>query len=280
MQAALIRLVESERFRNAVMIAVALNAFVLGLDTYADLPQTIHVWCDALDNLFVALFVIELSLKLLAWRIRFFASAWNVYDLVVVVLSLVASGPYSVLRTLRILRTLRLVSAVPAMRRVVEALIRAIPGISAILGIMAVFFYVGAVLTTSMWGAEFPELFGALGVSARTLFQLMLFDNWGDVVKTVGATHPMAPLFFFVFTVISAFAVLNLFIAVMVDALRTEHDRLKSADIDIIEQGQKSTQREDDEVEAAVKSLEKKVDAVLAKLDKAPKLVPHEEEMR
>lgn len=263
----LARLVDSERFRTVVMVAVLLNAIVLGIATYAELPAEVLAWCSRLDALFVALFVVELLLKLAAWRTRFFTNAWNLFDLAVVVISVVAAGPYTVLRTLRILRTLRLVSAVPAMRRVVEALIRAIPGISAILGVMMVFFYVSAVLTTSLYGEEFPDQFGALGVSTITLFQLMLFDNWADVLRMVGETHPLAPIFFIVFTVVTAFAVLNLFIAVMVDALRTEHDRLQDEELDQLERGQHQQRRGLEEVDASVKLLENKVDLMIEKIE-------------
>jgi voltage-gated sodium channel len=267
MQSWLSRFVESQSFRTAVMIAVGLNALVLGLDTYAGLPSSVQTCLTRLDNMFVMVFVCELILKLFAWRARFFTSAWNIFDLVVVAISLVAAGPFSVLRALRVLRTFRLVSAVPSMRRVVEALIRAVPGIGAILGIMALFFYVSAVMTTSAYGEEYPELFGALGTSTITLFQFMLFDNWADNIRTVGATHPMAPLYFIVFTVVSAFAVLNLFIAVMVDALRVEHDRLREVELETLEEGQKVARRGLEELEGSIRSLEAKVDTMLEKLE-------------
>jgi voltage-gated sodium channel len=267
MQTALSRFVEGNRFRSVVMIAVIVNALVLGLDTYAELPEAVHRACNFLDNAFVLLFVIEILLKLAAWRLRFFTSAWNIFDFLVVGVSLVTAGPFSVLRALRVLRTLRLVSTVKAMRRVVEALIRAIPGISAILGVLTVFFYVGAVLTTSLFGQSHPELFGALGNSTITLFQLMLFDNWADVLRDVGATYWWAPVFFIAFTVVTAFAVLNLFIAVMVDALRNEHDRLQDSELEALEHSHKATRRGFEELDASVKTLEAKVDAVLDKLE-------------
>lgn len=268
-RSALQRFVESERFSNVVMIAVGLNALVLGVATYTELPEPVLRWCVMLDALFLTVFVVELILKLAAWRLRFFTNAWNLFDLGVVALSLVAAGPFTVLRTLRILRTLRLVSAVPQMRRVVEALIRAIPGISAILGVMMVFFYVSAVLATGLLKDQYPELFGALGASAITLFQLTLFDGWNDVVRQVGETHPAAPFFFIVFTVISAFAVLNLFIAVMVDSLRIEHDRLQHSGLEEIEEGQHEARRGLEELDAAMKTVENKLDLILEKIEGA-----------
>jgi voltage-gated sodium channel len=264
----LTRLVESRLFKSAVMVAVITNALVLGLDTYAQLPPNVHAWCARADNVFIAIFIAELALKLVAWRLRFFANAWNLFDLAVVAVSVVAVGPFSVLRALRVLRTLRLVSVVPAMRRVVEALIRAVPGISAILGVLSVFFYVGAVLTTSLFGGQHPALFGTLGASFISLFQLMLFDGWAnDIVRVVGETHPLAPFFFIVFTVVTGFAVLNLFIAVMVDALRTEHDRLQVREFEELEESQKVAAREIGEVDTSIRALEAKVDRLLERLE-------------
>lgn len=267
MRATLIRLVESQRFTMLVMVAVIANAIVLGVDTYGQLPQVVHDWCGRLDTIFIVFFVVEITVKLIAWRRGFFENSWNVFDLVVVLVSLVA-GPFTLLRTFRVLRMLRIVSVVPPLRRVVEALVRAIPGIVAILGVLAVIFYIGAVLTTSLYGSAHPKLFGTLGASVITLFQLMLFDGWaGEVVRTVGETHWGSPVFFMAFTVLTGFAVLNLFIAVMVDALREEHDRLESRELHALEVGQKSAVREIDEVETAVRALEGKIDRVMEKLD-------------
>ncbi|MGD2131261.1 MAG: ion transporter [Maricaulaceae bacterium] len=268
MRAALTRLVESERFQNAVMLAVLANAAVLGVDTYAAFPESVHYWCRRIDDMFVLVFVIEIGLKLAAWRGAFFKNAWNIFDFSVVGLSLLASGPFSVLRILRVLRALRLVSVIPQMRRVVEALIRAVPGISAIMGVLAVFFYIGAVLTTKMFGADHHALFGSLGRSTVTLFQVMLFDGWGsEVVREVGRTHPGSQVFFMAFTIVTGFAVLNLFIAVMVDALRAEHDRLEGDDLETLEEGQRETARDIDQIESAVARLESKIDAVMTRLD-------------
>ena len=265
---ALVRLVESRAFGVLVTVAVIANAVVLGLDTYSSLPLGAHRLFERADQLFLVVFVIELALKLVAWRRRFFMSSWNVFDLAVVIISVGAAGPFTVLRALRVLRTLRLVSVVPQFRRVVEALVRAVPGIGAILGVLAVFFYVGSVLSTNLYGVAHPELFGSLGESAITLFQLMIFDGWaGDVVRTVGDTHPGSQVFFIAFTVLTGFAVLNLFIAVMVDALRAEHERLAESDLEAIEEEQKKTVREIDEVERAVERLEGKMDAMMERIE-------------
>jgi voltage-gated sodium channel len=101
----------------------------------------------------------------------FFRDPWNVFDFIVVTLSLMPqTGPLSVLRALRILRVLRLVSAVPTLRRVVGGLIESMPGIGAIAFLLALVYYCFAVMATNLFGEDAPEAFGTMGRSAYTLF--------------------------------------------------------------------------------------------------------------
>ena len=68
------------------------------------------------------------------------------------------------------------------------------------------------------------QLFGDLPSSAYSLFQVMTMDGWRfEVVqKVVDDGNPYAPFFFLIFIFIASFAVLNLFIALIVDALAAE----------------------------------------------------------
>jgi voltage-gated sodium channel len=111
----------------------------------------------ALDRLVLAVFVLEIGAEALRLRLGFFRNAWNLFDFIVVGIALVpASGPLAVLRALRVLRVLRLISTVPRLRFVVEALLRAVPGISSIAALMLLLFYVFAVMSTSLFGERFP----------------------------------------------------------------------------------------------------------------------------
>src|SRR5262249_21759675 len=66
----------------------------------------------------------------------------------------------------------------------------------------------------------YPQWFGGLGTSLYTLFQVMTLEGWADIARDLQQTHPYAWIFFVVYILISTFAVLNLFIAVMVDAMQ------------------------------------------------------------
>jgi voltage-gated sodium channel len=200
---------------------------ILGLETSAAAMAAAGDVLRVLDWLIVAVFVAEILAKLAVFRLGFFRDPWNVFDFVVIGISLVpATHSVSVLRALRVLRVLRLVSAVPSMRRVVEGLLRAIPGMGAIAGLLVLLFYIFGVMATKLFGAAFPEWFGTLPRSMYSLFQIMTLESWSmGIVRPVMEVYPTAWAFFVPFILVTAFAVLNLFIAVIVNAMQTEHEQ-------------------------------------------------------
>jgi voltage-gated sodium channel len=217
------RFIESSRFQNFVIAVIIVNAITLGLETSPRAMAAAGSVLLVLDRLALAVFVVEIALKLVVYRHNFFRSGWNVFDFVVVAVTLVPAGEgVSVLRALRILRALRLISVVPSMRKVVNALLRAIPGMASVLTLLLLVFYVAAVMSTKLFGADFPEWFGSVGASFYTLFQVMTLESWSmGIVRPVMEVHPLAWLFFVVFILTTTFAVLNLFIAIVVDAMNT-----------------------------------------------------------
>lgn len=217
--------VESKRIQGLVIGFILLNAVTLGLETsesvMADFGGLLH-W---IDRAILGVFVVEIGLKLFARRLGFFREPWNVFDFVVVGIALIpSSGPLAVLRALRVLRVLRLVSMVPRLRFVVEALLRAVPGISSIGMLMLILFYVFGVMATGLYGARFPEWFGTIADSMYTLFQVMTLESWSmGIVRPVMAEYPYAWLFFIPFILVATFTMLNLFIGIIVDTMQTMH---------------------------------------------------------
>ena len=225
------RFVEDERFQRFIIALIVFNALTLGVETSETVRGAIGGLLRAIDRTVLAVFTVEVALRLYAQGPRrFFRDPWSVFDFLIVGVSLLpASGPLTVLRALRILRALRLISAVPRMRAVVQGLLGAIPGVGAIMALLGLVYYVAAVMTTKMFGADFPELFGHLGRSLFTLFQIMTLEGWVDgVVKPVMEIHPYAWLFFIPFILLVTFTILNLFIAVIVGAMQAEHDKLEA----------------------------------------------------
>lgn len=219
-------LVEAPRFQHAITVVILLNAITLGAETshtvMAHAGSALHV----VDKIALTIFVVELLLKLYAYRLGFFRDAWNWFDFLIIGISLLPStGGLSVLRAFRVLRVLRLVSVVPSMRRVVSALLSAIPGMASIVGLLSLVMYVAAVMSTKLFGGTSPEYFGDLGTSLWTLFQVMTGEAWPEIAEQVMTVHPMAWLFFLLYILVSTFVVLNLFLAVMVSAMEgTRHE--------------------------------------------------------
>ena len=225
-------LVSSPKTERLVTALIVVNAVTLGLETSATINEALSPWLGWLDKAIVAVFVVEIAARLVAEGPAFFRRGWNLFDFAVISITLIpATGNLSVLRALRILRVLRLVSVVPQMRKVVEALLHAIPGLGSISSLLLLVFYVGAVMATRMFGEAFPEWFGSVGESMYSLFQIMTLESWSmGIVRPVMETFDWAWAFFVPFILLTSFAVLNLFIAVIVDAMQTLHtaDRVET----------------------------------------------------
>ena len=231
-RARLVALVSDRRFERTIIALIAVNAVILGLETSPEIMAEAGDILRALDRTILAIFVVELVLRIAAHGWRFFRDPWSLFDLAVVAIALVpASGPFSVLRALRALRALRLISAAPRMRRVVFALLSAIPGLGSIIALLSLFFYVGAVIATKLFGEAFPEWFGTLWRSMFSLFQVMTLESWSmGIVRPVMEVAPFAWLFFVPFILMTTFVVLNLFIAVIVNAMQSQHESDEAAD--------------------------------------------------
>ena len=217
---------ESEGFQRLITAVIALNAVTLGLETSPAIMDAAGGLLTVVDRACLAIFVIELAAKLIVYRSRFHRDPWNIFDFLVVGIALLpTTGSLSVLRALRILRVLRLVSAVPSMRRVVTALLHAIPGMGSIVMLSCLVFYVFSVMATKLFGAEFPAWFGTIPASAYSLFQVMTLESWSmGIVRPVMEVYPIAWAFFVPFIIVTSFMVLNLFIGIIVDAMQTQHD--------------------------------------------------------
>lgn len=231
------RIVESKHFQNFITAVIATNAVILGLETSPTVMDTAGPVLRFLDQLAVAIFVVELLMKLAIYRLAFFKNAWNIFDFTIVTITLLPTGQgLSVLRALRILRAFRLISTIPSMRKVVEALMRAIPGMVSVLTLLLLVFYVSAVMATKLFGEGFPDWFGTIGESLYSLFQIMTLESWSmGIVRPVMESYPHAWLFFVPFILVTTFAVLNLFIAIVVDAMSTHVDVEETQTRDVIE---------------------------------------------
>ena len=230
------RLVEHQWFQRTVLGVIIANAAILGLET-SILDGPVDEVLQVIDDVMLWFFVAEISLRLVAHGPRFFRDPWSVFDLLVVGIALIpTTGPLSLLRALRILRVLRLADSVPSMKRVVNGLVAAVPGMGSVGALLILVMYVSVVIATNLYGMIAPEHFGDLGTTAFTLFQVMTGEAWPDIADDVMEVEPTAWIFFVVFILVVSFAVLNLFIAVVVSGMESiddlaEHEEKNDAEV-------------------------------------------------
>ena len=250
-------LVEAKWFSHSVLGLIILNAIVLGFEATIP-PGQVEDSLVGIDRVMLWIFVTELALRIFAHGKRFFMDPWSLFDFLVISISLVpATGPLQALRALRILRALRVVDAVPSMRRVVNGLIAAVPGMGSVGALLVLVMYVSAVIATELFKGAAPQHFGDLGTTLFSLFQVMTGEAWPDIAADVMEDPdgmPGAWIFFVLFILIVSFAVLNLFIAVIVSGMESLEEDLQEHD------------KEQDELDAAVVAELRAIRAELAEL--------------
>jgi len=215
------KLVESSKFQNFIMGLIVLNGITMGLETSNSLASEYGTFFNVFNTLVVTVFTIEILLRISVHKINFFKDAWSIFDFVIVAISLVpSSAGFEIFRVLRVLRLFRLITVVPQMKKIVIALLKVIPGIVSIAGLLTLFFYIFAIMATQLYGERFPEWFGTLGESFYTLFQIMTLESWSmGIVRPVMEVYPLAWVFFVPFIFLSTFIIVNLIIAIVVDAM-------------------------------------------------------------
>ena len=233
-RARLAEFLEGPKFSNFIMGVIVVNAITLGLETSATAVSVAGGLINAIDQICLAIFVIEIIAKLFTFRLSFFKSGWNIFDFVIVGIALApGTEGLSVLRALRILRVLRVISVAPSLRRVVEGFVTALPGMGSVFVLMAMIFYIGSVMATKLFGSAFPEWFGTLGLSGYSLFQIMTLESWSmGIVRPVMKEFPYAWAFFVPFILVSTFAVVNLLVGLIVNSMQDAHSEESNAATD------------------------------------------------
>jgi len=252
--------VESKVFQNFIIGLIILNGITMGLETsksiMADFGTVLHIF----DSLVIAIFTIEIILRIYVHRVSFFKDPWSIFDFTIVAISLVpASAGFEILRVLRVLRLFRLITVVPQMRKIVMALISVVPGMASIAGLLMLFFYIFAIMATQLYGESFPAWFGTLGDSFYTLFQIMTLESWSmGVVRPIMEVHPNAWVFFIPFIFIVTFIMINLIVAIVVDAMNELNTNNNNDDVKLVEEihvSEDHTKTQIDELKKEIQEL-------------------------
>ena len=245
------RFLERPAFGQFITGVILFNAVLLGMETSEGMMARAGDLIVLLDWICLSIFVAEIAMKIVAQGWRFFTQGWNLFDFTIVGISLVPGAQgLSVLRALRILRVLRVISVAPRLRRVVEGFVTALPGMGSVFLLMGIIFYIGAVIATKLFAADFPEWFGTLGRSAYSLFQIMTLESWSmGIVRPVMEVYPQAWAFFVPFIMFTTFVVVNLLVGLIVNSMQDAHQ----------EEDNQRTDAYRDEVLARLEAIEQRL---------------------
>ena len=239
-------LVESKKFQNFIMGLIILNGITMGFETSKSLALEYGSFFTLFNTFVVTVFTIEIILRISVYKTSFFKDPWSLFDFVIVAISLVPAGAgFGIFRVLRVLRLFRLITVVPQMRKIIVALISVIPGIGSIAALLTLFFYIFAIMSTQLFGEKFPEWFGTLGESFYTLFQIMTLESWSmGIVRPIMEVYPLAWVFFVPFIFLSTFIIVNLIIAIVVDAMNEMNTNEEEAIVQEIQSSDDTMQQE------------------------------------
>lgn len=237
------KLVDSQIFQNVILGVIVLNAILMGLATSSEIMSSPSgVIITTIDYICLGIFVIEVILKIIAYNKDFLRSGWNIFDFIIVAISLVPNLQFfaalrtlrvlKVLRTLRSLRVLRMVSGFKKLRIIATSIIDSIPGILWTGFLLLIEFYVFAILGTTLFAKEFPEWFGSIGSSFYTLFQVMTLESWSmGISRPVMEVYSWAWLYFVPFVICSAFIVMNVVVGIVVNTISETTDKIAAEDM-------------------------------------------------
>ena len=214
-------MIYSSPVQGFIIVCIVVNAIQLGFDTWPTWYSFAGKFSRTLDAVFIGIFAVEVACKILADGVRFFKSGWNVFDFLVVSISLIPGGGiFSVLRSFRIFRAFRLLYRLPGLRIITESLLISLSSIGWISILLLIFFYIVSVIATNLFGSAFPQWFGTIGESIYSLFQIMTLESWSmGIVRPVMERYPYAWMVFVPFILTTTYTVLNLFVGVMVNAI-------------------------------------------------------------
>jgi voltage-gated sodium channel len=255
----------SKTFELAMIFVIIVSALNVGAHTYKGLAPYEHI-LSYLDVCITTIFAIEIVVRVVAEGSlrRFLKDPWNIFDTLIVLGSLIpleSSNLVFVGRLLRIFRVLRLISFVPELRVLLNALLTSLPRLGYLVLLMFIFFYIYGAFGATLFAEINPFLWGDILKSMLTLFRVMTFEDWTDVMYEVMEVYPLAWIYFLTFIFFSAFAFLNMLIGIVVDVVNKESKSLNLVDDD--------EERHKQEIMAGIQKISGELERLRGRLDKS-----------
>ena len=217
---------EHKLFQNIVIFVIILSAFLVGASTFEISDSLISIF--KIMDLFITLFFIfEIVIRYIAEPSKkdFFKNGWNIFDTIIVLVSVIPVGPDSsilLLRLMRIFRVLRLISAVPELKELIEALLKSIKRVFYVSLLLFIILYIYASFGSILFSEDDPERWKDLGISMITLVQVLTLSSWEQVMLPIQKIYWWSWIYFYSFVAIGSITILNLIIAVLVDVITNQ----------------------------------------------------------
>ena len=271
-QAKLDRLRSHRAFEAFIIIIIIASALLVGVKTYP-IPEWMILVIDGLDLLITLIFVVEISVRFLGESRKrdFFKNGWNIFDTLIVAVSLIPIDDTDmalVARLIRVFRVLRMISIIPELRILLNSLLQALPRLGYVAALIFIIFYIYAATGSLFFEKINPTLWGNIAVSMLTLFRVMTFEDWTDVMYETMAVYPFSWIFYLSFIFLTTFAFLNMVIGIVVNVLEEEQAK---ADTDNPERSSlRNLHDEIQDVRVILERLEARLDAPSVQLSDVP----------
>ncbi len=231
-QSQLFQLKENKAFELTVVAVIIISALEVGAKTF-DLPEQAVSVTGILDLLITLFFLFELSVRFFAEpnKSQFLRKGWNLFDTLVVVISLIPiddSEMALLARLVRVFRVLRMVSVVPELRVLINSLLKALPQLGYVLLLMFIIFYIYAAVGSFLFADINPTLWRDIAISMLTLFRVMTFEDWTDIQYETMEVYSWSWIYYLSFIFFTAFAFLNMVIGIVVSVMEKEQQALQA----------------------------------------------------
>lgn len=218
----------NKAFQFFIIVVIVLSALLIGAKTYDIDPKYITL-LGYVDQAITYLFLFEITVRFISegHSLAFFKKGWNVFDSLIVGISLIPiedSEMVLLARLVRIFRVLRLISIIPELRILISALIKALPPMGYVLLLMFIMFYIYAAVGSLLFDDINEVLWGDITISMLTLFRVVTFEDWTDVMYETMEVYPLSWMYYLSFIFLNAFVFLNMMIGIVIERMQAEHD--------------------------------------------------------
>ena len=223
---------ENRIFEFFVIFIIIISALEIGAKTYALSDNALKI-TQFLDIFITLFFLVEIVIRFIAEpnKRAFFKSGWNIFDTLVVMISLIPindSEMALLARLVRVFRVLRMVSVVPELRILINSLLKAMPQLGYVMLLMFIIFYIYAAVGSYLFQTINPDLWGNIAISMLTLFRVMTFEDWTDIQYETMDVYPLSWIYYLTFIFLTAFAFLNMVIGIVVNVMEDEHAKARA----------------------------------------------------